>query len=170
MVRIIAVLTVASVTVFLFLNHDRVQELEAFGYPGIFLISILSNATLILPMPTLLFTSAMGAVFTPIWVGVVAGTGATLGEITGYLAGFGGQGVIENRKWYDQVTKWMKKHGGITILVLAFIPIPIFDIAGMVAGALRMPLWKYLVFSWIGKVVKMILFAYSGEQVYNWFS
>lgn len=70
MVRIIAVLTVASVTVFLFLNHDRVQELEAFGYPGIFLISILSNATLILPMPTLLFTSAMGLFSLPFGLGL----------------------------------------------------------------------------------------------------
>ncbi|MEL7591223.1 MAG: VTT domain-containing protein [Anaerolineaceae bacterium] len=165
-VRVLVILAVIALTVFLFLNRDRVQELEALGYPGIFLISLLSNATLVLPVPGVLFTSAMGAVFSPYLVAIAAGTGATLGEITGYMTGFSGQGVIENRQWYDRVTVWMKKYGGITILVLAFIPNPLFDIAGMVAGALRMPLWKYLVFSWIGKVGKMLLFALGGAQIF----
>ncbi len=169
-VRVLVMLAVIALTVFLILNRDRVQELEALGYPGVFLISLLANATLILPVPGVLFTSAMGAVFNPLLVALAAGTGATLGEITGYMAGFSGQGVIENRKWYDKVTEWMKKYGGITVLVLAFVPNPVFDIAGMVAGALRMPLWKYLIFGWIGKVGKMLLFALGGAQVLNLFS
>ncbi len=107
-VRVLVILAVVGLTVFLFLNRDRVQELEALGYPGVFLISLLSNATLILPVPGVLFTSAMGAVFNPFWVAIAAGSGATLGEITGYMAGFSGQGVIENRTWYDKVTQWMK--------------------------------------------------------------
>ena len=169
LVRVIAFLAVIALTVFLFINRDRVQELEALGYPGIFLLSVLSNATLILPVPGVLFTSAMGAVFNPFWVALASSTGATIGELSGYLAGFSGQGVIENRAWYTRVTGWMKKYGGITVLVLAFVPNPFFDIAGMVAGALRMPLWKYLIFSWIGKVGKMLLFALGGAELFNLF-
>lgn len=169
-VRGLVFLAVIALSVFLFLNREQVQELEVLGYPGIFLISLLSNATLILPVPGVLFTSAMGAVFNPWVVALAAGTGATLGELTGYMAGFSGQGVIENRQWYDRVTEWMKKYGGITILVLAFIPNPLFDIAGMVAGALRLPLWKYILYSWIGKVGKMMLFAYGGSTILNLFS
>lgn len=164
-VRVTVLLAVIALTVFLVLNRDRVKELEALGYPGIFLVSLLSNATLILPVPGVLFTSAMGAVFNPFWVALAAGTGATLGELTGYAAGFSGQAVIENRHWYDKVTEWMTKYGGITVLVLAFVPNPVFDIAGMVAGALRMPLWKYLLFSWIGKTAKMLLFALGGAEL-----
>ena len=168
-VRVLVLLLVVGLTVFLFINRDRVKELEALGYPGVFLVSLLANATLILPVPGVLFTSAMGAVFNPYLVALAAGTGATLGELTGYMAGFSGQGVIENRKWYDKVTSWMTKYGGITVLVLAFIPNPVFDIAGMVAGALRMPMWKYLIFSWIGKVGKMLLFALGGAELFNQF-
>ncbi len=168
-VRVAVLLAVIALTVFLVLNRDRVQELEALGYPGIFLVSLLSNATLILPVPGVLFTSAMGAVFNPYWVALAAGTGATLGELTGYAAGFSGQGVIENRQWYEKVTEWMTKYGGITVLVLAFVPNPVFDIAGMVAGALRMPLWKYLFFSWIGKTAKMLLFALGGAEILGLF-
>jgi len=166
-VRVIVILAVVGLTVLLFVYRDRVQQLEAFGYSGMFLVSLLSNATLILPVPGVLVTSAMGAVFNPFWLALAAGSGATLGELTGYLAGFSGQGVIENRNWYDKVTNWMSKYGGITVLVLAFVPNPVFDIAGMVAGALRMPIWKYLIFSWIGKVGKMLLFALGGAQIFS---
>ena len=161
-VRVLVLLAVITLTILLILNRDRVQELEALGYPGIFLISLFSNATLILPVPGVLFTSAMGAVFNPYWVALAAGCGAALGELTGYVAGFSGQGIIENKHWYARVTEWMKKYGGLTVLVLAFIPNPIFDIAGMVAGALRMPLWKFLLFSWVGKTGKMLVFALGG--------
>ena len=161
-VRVLVLLAVITLTILLILNRDRVQELEALGYPGIFLISLFSNATLILPVPGVLFTSAMGAVFNPYWVALAAGCGAALGELTGYVAGFSGQGIIENKQWYARVTEWMKKFGGLTVLLLAFIPNPIFDIAGMVAGALRMPLWKFLLFSWVGKTGKMLVFALGG--------
>lgn len=168
-VRILVFLAIIALTVFLVLNRNRVKELEALGYPGIFLVSLLSNATLILPVPPVLFTSAMGAVFNPYFVALAAGTGATLGELSGYAAGFSGQGVIENKNWYTKVTEWMKKYGGLTVLVLAFVPNPVFDIAGMVAGALRMPLWKYLLFSWIGKTAKMLLFALGGAEFLKFF-
>lgn len=170
LVRIAVILAVVGLTVVLFISKDKVAQLGAFGYPGIFLVSVLSNATLILPVPGVIFTSAMGAVFNPLLVALAAGTGATLGEITGYMAGFSGQGVIENRQWYERVTGWMKRYGDVVILGLAFVPNPVFDIAGMVAGALRMPLWRYLLFSWIGKVGKMLLFAYGGLSVLKLFS
>lgn len=167
--RVAVLLAVIGLSILLFINGDKVKELEAFGYPGIFLVSLLSNATLILPVPGVLFTSAMGAVFNPFIVALCAGTGATLGELSGYLAGFSGQAVIENRNWYEWVTNWMKKYGNITILIMAFIPNPLFDIAGMVAGALRMKLLRYLLFSWIGKTAKMMLFAYGGASILTLF-
>ena len=169
-IRIAVILAVIGLTIVLFVFKDKVAQLGAFGYPGIFLVSILSNATLILPVPGVIFTSAMGAVFNPLLVALAAGTGATLGEITGYMAGFSGQAVIENRQWYERVTGWMKRYGDVVILGLAFVPNPVFDIAGMVAGALRMPLWRYFIFSWIGKVGKMLLFAYGGLSVLKLFS
>jgi len=168
-IRVLVLLAVIALTVFLVINRDRIKELEALGYPGIFLVSLRSNATLILPVPGVLFTSAMGAVFNPYWVALAAGSGATLGELSGYAAGFSGQAIIENKQWYARVTEWMKKYGGLTVLLLAFVPNPVFDIAGMVAGALRMPLWQYLIFSWIGKTGKMLLFALGGAEVLSLF-
>lgn len=162
LLRILALVFVIGVSVGLYLVRDKVQELESLGYVGIFLVSLFSSATIILPVPGVLFTSMMGAVFNPLWVALAAGTGAALGELSGYLAGFSGRGVIEKAEVHRKMENYMRRFGGVTILVFAFIPNPVFDAAGMVAGALKMPLWKFLAWCWVGKVAKMLLFAYTG--------
>ena len=163
--RIVILVAVIALTVVLLIYRDSIQALKGYGYPGIFLFSILANATILVPIPGVVFTSAMGAVFNPFWVSIAAGAGASLGELSGYLAGFSGQAVVENRQNYERVVHWMEKYGDITILVLAFIPNPLFDLAGMVAGILKMPIWKFLIYCVIGKILKMMMFAYAGEWV-----
>jgi uncharacterized membrane protein YdjX (TVP38/TMEM64 family) len=163
--RICAMIFVIALTLLLYLNRSKVQKLGAFGYPGIFLVSILANATIILPVPGILITSAMGGIFNPFWVAIASGTGAALGELTGYLAGFSGQGIIENQKWYERFARWMKKYGDITVMVLAIIPNPLFDIAGMTAGVLKLPLWRFLIWVTLGKIIKMMIFAYFGAYI-----
>jgi len=165
--RVIVLLIVITLTIILMINRERIQELQAYGYPGIFLFSILANATILIPVPGVVFTSAMGAVFNPWYVSLAAGAGAALGELSGYLAGFSGQAVVENSVRYERVVRWMKKYGDVTILVLAFIPNPLFDLAGVVAGILKMPVWKFLVFCVIGKILKMMIFAFAGYGIMN---
>lgn len=160
--RVVILLVVIALTVVLLLNRDRLQELQAYGYPGIFLFSILANATILIPVPGVVFTSAMGAVFNPVWVSVAAGAGAAIGELSGYLAGFSGQAVVEDSARYEKVVHWMRKYGDITILGLAFIPNPLFDLAGIVAGILKMPVGKFLFYCVIGKILKMMIFAFAG--------
>ncbi len=164
-IRGLVLLAVIVLTVVLIIYREKIQDLQAYGYPGIFLFSILANATILIPVPGVVFTSAMGAIFHPFWVATAAGAGAALGELSGYLAGFSGQAVVENSERYERVVRWMDKYGDVTILVLAFIPNPLFDLAGMVAGILKMPVWKFLIYCVIGKILKMLMFAYAGEWV-----
>lgn len=170
LVRALVLLGVIALTVLLFIFRDQIKELERFGYAGIFLVSIFANATIIIPLPGVAFTSAMGAVFNPFWVAVAAGSGAAIGEFSGYLAGFSGQALIEDARTYERVTSWMKKYGDITVLVLAFIPNPLFDMAGMVSGALKLPWPRFLFFCAIGKILKMLMFAYLGAYLGDFFS
>lgn len=161
--RILAFIFVIAITVYiLFLPEDEAARLESYGYAGIFLISILANATVLIPAPGLVIVFSMGAKFSPLLVGLAAGAGATLGELSGYLAGFSGQAIIEDRGRYNQMVRWMEKNGPLTISLLAFIPNPLFDLAGMVAGALKMPVFKFLLYALVGKVIKMVIFAYAG--------
>jgi len=165
--RVVILVGVIALTVVLVINRDEIQKLQAYGYPGIFLFSILANATILFPVPGVVFTSAMGAVFDPFFVSLAAGAGAALGELSGYLAGFSGQAVVENTARYEKEVAWMRKYGDVTILVLAFIPNPVFDLAGAVAGVLKMPVWKFLIYCVIGKILKMMMFAYAGNWVMN---
>jgi membrane protein DedA with SNARE-associated domain len=64
----------------------------------------------------------------------------------------------------------MGKYGDITILLLAFIPNPLFDMAGMTAGALKMPIYRFLFWTLIGKTLKMMMFAYGGATISGWFA
>ncbi len=142
-------------------------QLAAIGYPGIFLVSLLGNATIVLPAPSLALVFAMGSVLNPVLVGLVAGAGEALGELTGYAAGYGGQAVIEHRERYDRLTEWMARRGGITIFFLSLIPNPFVDLAGIAAGSLRYPLLRFLFFCWMGKTVKTLVVAWAGANSLN---
>jgi membrane protein YqaA with SNARE-associated domain len=166
--RLLALLAVIGITVFIFSIRDHAEQLAGYGYPGIFFLSILANATLILPAPGWAVTFAMGAVLHPLGVGIAAASGATLGELTGYMAGFSGQAVMENARVYERLLGWMRRYGGLTIIALAAIPNPFFDLAGIAAGVLRMPVGLFLLYTWIGKMIKMVLLAYGGAASIGW--
>lgn len=167
--RIIAVLAVIGISVYVFSIRERVDEFAAFGYPGIFLIALLANATVFLPAPGLAVVFAMGGVFHPLGVALAAGAGGAFGELSGYLAGFGGQAVVENTAAYARIQPRVQKWGGWAVLALAAVPNPFFDLAGVAAGAAKMPIWKFLLFCWIGQTIKMAAFAYAGNTSLNWF-
>lgn len=161
--RIVALLAVIGITIYIFSIRDRVEEFAQFGYPGIFLIALLANATVLLPAPGVAVIYAMGAIFNPFGVALAAGTGGALGELSGYLAGFSGQGMVERMDVYERIKPWVDKYGGWAILVLSAIPNPFFDAAGIAAGIARMPLHTFLLFTWIGQLIKMLIFALAGN-------
>lgn len=160
---IIAVLAAAGISVGIVLLRDHIKEFAVYGYPGVFFISFIGNATLILPAPSFAIVFAVGGALNPLIVGLVAGLGATLGEMTGYLAGYGGRIVVENRVLFNRMEKWMGRGGVLAIFLLAFIPNPAFDVAGIVAGAMRMPVWQFVLAAWAGKSIRFVLLALSGQ-------
>jgi membrane protein DedA with SNARE-associated domain len=168
MIRVVVLMTVAGVTFYIYSIRDHVEDFEQFGYAGIFLIALMANATILLPAPGVAIIYAMGAVFNPIGVGLAAGTGGALGELSGYLAGYSGQAIIGRPDVYNRFKPWVDKYGGWAILVLSAIPNPFFDIAGIAAGIARMPIQTFLLFTWIGQVIKMTTFALAGHYSLEW--
>ncbi|MGA7606938.1 MAG: VTT domain-containing protein [Anaerolineales bacterium] len=166
--RALVLLAVIGISVYIFEIRDKAAKFAEYGYPGIFLISILANGTILIPAPGIAFVFAMGGVFNPLIVGLVAGAGAAIGELSGYIAGFSGQPVAEKTKIYRRIESWMRRYGMLTIFVLAMIPNPFFDLAGMAAGALKMPLYKFLIACLPGKIIKMWIFAYAGAYSISW--
>ncbi len=157
-----------GVTLLAFLLRNSVRHLDQYGYVGIFLLSLIGNATVVLPMPSFLTVYAGGGIFNPVIVGMVAATGATLGELTGYLAGASGQTVIEEHAIYQRIHHFMQRRGHLTLFLLALIPNPLFDVAGMIAGVLRFPVLEFFAVTWAGKVLKFWGLAFLGAQSATW--
>ena len=80
LLRVLALFAVIGITLFVFSIRDRVEQFAVLGYPGIFLIALLANATVLLPAPGVAVIYAMGAIFNPFGVGLAAGTGGALGS------------------------------------------------------------------------------------------
>jgi membrane protein YqaA with SNARE-associated domain len=160
--HLLGLVAALAITVAIFLLRDHLQQLDQYGYAGIFLVSLVGNATLLLPAPSFLVALAGGGVFNPLIVGVVAAAGGTIGELTGYLAGVSGTSLVGNPLDSQRIQHSIKRYGLLTIFVLAALPNPLFDIAGMAAGALRIPLWRFILVTWAGKTIKFLVIALIG--------
>ncbi len=164
----LALVFAVGVTVGVLAFSDQIAQFKELGYLGIFLTMLATSATLILPAPGLLFVFVLGKTLNPLLLGLVAGTGSSLGEITGYVAGYGGNGVVENIDAYRRVEGWVKKYSVIPIFVLALIPNPLFDVAGLASGVLGIQWWKFLAATLAGKVLKCVIVAYAGFYGMAW--
>ena len=160
--RVLVIFVVLGISVAIFALREQLVQLAALGYAGVFLISLLGNATIILPAPSLALVFAMGGVLNPLLVGLVAGVGEALGELTGYAAGFAGRAVIEDYQTYQRLVGWMERRGGITVFVLSAIPNPFFDLAGIAAGTLNFPVGRVLLCGWLGLTLKSTVVAFAG--------
>lgn len=165
--RIMALFVVIGLSIFIFTIRDQAEDLAIYGYPGIFVLSFMAYATVLLPAPGVAVVFTMGSVFNPFGVALAAGTGAALGELSGYLAGFSGQAVVERVEVYERLTRWMRRNGSLTVFLLAAIPNPFFDLAGVAAGSLNMPVVRFFIFCWMGEVIKMGIFAFAGASTLN---
>lgn len=139
------------------------------GYPTLWLISGLRAASVVLPIPGSGLTFAAGAIMdpflgipAPIAVGITAGSAESLGEFTGYAAGYSGGKILDKRKMYQRIKDWIQKRAFITMLVMSFMPSPVFDVAGLAAGASRVPIRIFWPAVFIGKCLRGIGMATAG--------
>lgn len=151
-----------GITVAAFVAGNYFGSLKEYGYLGVFLIMVISSATIVLPVPGAVAIFLLGSTLDPWLLGLVAGVGGSIGEISGYVAGYGGGMVLEGRPIYDRLVSWMRRRGGITIFLVALVGVFPFDVAGIAAGALRYPLWRLLLFATLGKTPRFMLIAWSG--------
>jgi membrane protein DedA with SNARE-associated domain len=164
----VALLMTAFAIAFFYFGADT-SNLKAWGYAGVFLITLVGAASILLPSPAMASVFGGGALLSDflgvpafIWVGLVAGMGEAIGEFTGYAAGYGGRIVFENRPEYERVRGWMERRGTITMFVLSVFPNPLFDVAGVAAGAVKMPVRRFFLAVLAGKIIKDTYLAAIG--------
>src|SRR3990170_7370639 len=134
---------------FFYFGSD-ISNLRTYGYAGLFLINLIGAASILLPSPAAASVIGGGALLENflgvpvfVWVGIVAGLGEALGEFSGYAAGYGGRFILENRPEYPRIHGWMERNGTLTMFLMSTVPNPLFDVAGLAAGAVRMPMGRF---------------------------
>jgi len=175
-------LTLLLLPIWYDLSEDRFASL---GYAGVFFSNLLSTSTVFIPVPGVTIASqalivSQAATQNWIIVGVLGGLGMGLGEVTAYVAGAAGsqvarEGNIEAprlvrplvERVIDGVSWLMSRYGFLTLFVLSAIPDPLFEVAGIMAGAVRMPFWRFMTAVISGSLVRGLFLAYAGHRAFD---
>lgn len=168
--RVALVVFFVGFTAYIALNREKItfESLSGLGYLGAFLMAWIGSTTVLLPIPHLAFTFTMGSVLVPWWIGLCAGFGDSLGELWGYIAGYAVEDLVDRWKVYPKIEGWVRRNGMLTIFLMGVVPMPLFDMAGMAAGATGMPVWRFYLATWSGKTIKAIVVAWAGRYGIAW--
>lgn len=155
--------------IFLRLGNSIERISVDYGYWGGFISSVLSNATIMIPVPnTAIILVVAAAGLNPWLLGFLAGIGAGLGELTSYVVGFFGyklsrekfreqakalRHLLENRPWFTN----------ILLFLVGALPIP-DDIFMIPLGVIRYNIFKAMLPFMVGKIVITTVIALFGAE------
>lgn len=142
-----------------------IAQLRDYTYIGVFLITLLANATTIVPTPYIPIVACIAAQTDNLPLVIVLGAlGSALGESVAFFIGRSGRGLVQETRLYRWVHRQMR-HPWRAFAVLFLFgapPNPAFDIAGLAAGALGLPYWLFFVAVFLARIIRIWLIALIG--------
>ncbi|HEY3860119.1 MAG TPA: DedA family protein [Gammaproteobacteria bacterium] len=150
--------------------------LSSLGYLGVVLLMSIESACIPLPseliMPFAGYLVFKGTL--TLWGVTLAGAaGCVLGSLVAYYVGlWGGRPLVLKYGRYllishhdvDLADRWFARHGDITILVGRLLPVVRTFIA-FPAGVARMPLAKFVLYTFVGSLIWCWALAWLGEKL-----
>jgi len=136
-----------------------------FGYFGVFLISIIGAASIIIPVPYTLLIFWLGIWgYNPLLLTIAGGTGSAIGEFSGYLLGYYGRTLLsgERQRKMNYLLKMFGRYGPVAIFLFALTPLP-DDLLFIPLGILRYSYVKAFIPSLLGKLLMCYILAYLGQ-------
>jgi len=145
--------------------RDELLKLGSFGVLGIFLINLVSSITLFLPAPGIATVVAGGFLYNPLVVALVAAFGSAIGDFIAYVLGRSGKEVLikKNSFWFNIFRETFHKFGAVFIILFSFIPNPIFDAVGLVAGLFAYSPTRFFIYVFVGRFLRNLLLAGIGN-------
>jgi len=153
-----------------------IGTISALGYGGVVLLMAIESACIPLPseiiMPFagyLVFHGDMNLW----WVAAAGALGCVLGSLVAYWVGaVGGRPLVEKYGRYilvshhdmDVADRWFQRRGDIIILIGRLLPLVRTFIA-FPAGVARMPLAKFVIYTFIGSYIWCWLLAWIGLRL-----
>ena len=173
----VAILTVGStfsLAILVVVYWQSFQNMAGYSYLGMFFISIIGGATVIIPVPSLALQFTMGAVLHPAIIGAVSGLGTGIGGTLIYLFGRSGRRLFFNAdfslqkydnfliRWLSRLTGWTQRRGSLTVFLMSAALNPVFFPMALAIGASRFQMWRFFTMCWAGNTVKSMIIAYLG--------
>ena len=139
-----------------------------YGYLGVFLVTLLANASVFIPVPYPGLVARLAADLNVPGVALLGAAGSTLGETTAFLVGRAGKRVVDQTRFY----LWLKRQlrsplrSFVVLFLLSAPPNPFFDVAGLTAGSLGVPYPIFVAATFSGRIVRMLILAQAGAQLF----
>jgi membrane protein YqaA with SNARE-associated domain len=129
-----------------------------YGYLGVFLVTLLANASVFVPVP---YPGIVAKLATDLNVAGIAVLGAA-----GSVLGRAGRGVVEKTAFYLWLQRQLRTpvRAFVVLFLLSAPPNPFFDIAGLAAGSLGVPFWVFASATFCGRIVRLVILAVLGQN------
>lgn len=142
------------------------QLLLQYSYFGVFLLSFIGTASIIIPVPytLIIFTLSLTGQWNSTLLVIAGGLGSALGELTGYALGYFGRRVVseERQRKMTYLVRVFDRYGPLAIFVFALTPLP-DDLLFIPLGIMRYKFYKAFIPSLIGKLLMIFILVNSGN-------
>lgn len=164
----------ALLTLLLVWAMPYLDFLGEWSYPGAFILGFLSSVGAFVPTFPLQFAVAsMARTLDPTLLGILAGVGSGIGELSGFVVGRSSAKILKKHSeksygWLMKIqTDLLKRAAGPGLFVLAIIPNPLFDMAGILAGLAGMRGASFLFWCTAGRIVRFLVLTHLGAAAFH---
>ena len=140
----------------------------SFAYVGVFVVTFLANALIAIPIPYIPIVAHIGATAGLPWLVVVLGALASvLGESVAFLAGRAEEGLVSEHPIYKRVHRVAERPvlAGAMLFAFAVPPNPIFDVAGLAAGAVGVRYRVFFISVFAARLIRLAVIVWLGTML-----
>lgn len=160
----------------LYIINIVTEFIAGLGYWGVGICMAIESCNIPLPSEVILpfggYLASEGRI--GLWESALAGTiGGTLGSVVSYYLGYY---AIDSSLlfWISQrkkhlITEWFNRYGEITVFFCRLLPV-VRTFISLPAGAAKMNLPKFVIYTFVGSLIWSIILTYLGYQLGNHWS
>lgn len=140
----------------------------SFAYLGAFIVTLLANALIVIPIPYVPIVAHIGATAEYPWLVVALGAlGSVLGESVAFLAGRAELGLVSEHPIYRRLHRVAQRPllAGVLMFAWAVPPNPLFDVGGLAAGAVGVPYRIFFVAVFAARLIRLAAIVWLGTML-----
>lgn len=163
---IIGLIIILTVMIGAFYFRTEIENYAITGYIGVFIACIAATSTVLLPAPGILVVVQYAQFLNPLIVILLGGLGTSIGELIGYVLGRTGGNLIKIRR-DNRYIRFFNRKPYLIVFLFSALPLPIFDIVGILSGITNLNPYKFWFYCFLGKVLKMATYVIIFDNIEN---